>query len=262
MDLKALLPAVLDIARRAGKEIMKVYQTDFDVSRKDDRSPLTAADLAANAEIVAGLRAMQPQYPILSEESATVAYVERSRWNPYWLVDPLDGTKEFVSRNGEFTVNIALIHDHVPVLGVVHAPAQKLDYYGARGVGAFKEEGGKRTSLHVARLDGRPTRVVGSRSHRGPLLDGYLDRLGDHEMVPMGSSLKFCIVAEGRADLYPRLGPTSEWDTGAAQAVVECAGGAVIDVEGKPLRYNERDAVLNPHFLVYGDASRDWRAYL
>jgi 3'(2'), 5'-bisphosphate nucleotidase len=262
MDLKALLPAVLEIARRAGQEIMKIYETDFDVTRKDDRSPLTAADLAANATIVAGLRDLEPRYPILSEESATVPYVERSRWNPYWLVDPLDGTKEFVNRNGEFTVNIALIHDHVPVLGVVHAPAQQLDYYAARGVGAFREQSGRRSSLHVARLDGRPARVVGSRSHRGPLLDGYLDRLGPHEMVPMGSSLKFCIVAEGRADLYPRLGPTSEWDTAAAQAVVECAGGTVVDVEGRPLRYNQRDEVLNPHFLVYGDAARDWRAFL
>jgi 3'(2'), 5'-bisphosphate nucleotidase len=262
MDLEALLPAVVAIAHEAGRKIMEIYATDFDVSRKDDSSPLTAADLAANRAITAGLRALPEHYPILTEEAATVAYAERARWNPYWLVDPLDGTKEFVKRNGEFTVNIALIHDHEPVLGVVHAPVPKLDYYAARGVGAFRARDGKSTAMQVARLGDGAVRVVGSRSHRGPLLDSYLERLGAHEMVPMGSSLKFCIVAEGGADLYPRLGPTSEWDTAAAQAVVECAGGQVTDLEGRPLRYNLREEVLNPHFLVFGDATRDWRSYL
>jgi 3'(2'), 5'-bisphosphate nucleotidase len=262
MDLNALLPAVVDIARHAGRKILEVYETEFAVDHKDDRSPLTAADLASNRAITAGLQALEPRYPILSEESAATPFSERRNWNPYWLVDPLDGTKEFISRNGEFTVNIALIHDHKPVLGVVHVPVRHVDYYAAAGVGAFKEESGQRRALHTVPLRDGPVRVVGSRSHRGDLLDAYLARLGPHEMVPMGSSLKFCIVAEGGADLYPRLGPTSEWDTAAAQAVVECAGGHVIAVDGQPLRYNVRESVLNPHFLVYGDASRDWRAPL
>jgi 3'(2'), 5'-bisphosphate nucleotidase len=262
MDLNALLPAVVDIARSAGQKILEIYETEFAIAHKDDRSPLTAADLASHRAITAALQALAPRYPILSEESAAAPQSERRDWNPYWLVDPLDGTKEFISRNGEFTVNIALIHDHRPVLGVVHVPVQRVDYYGAASVGAFKAQAGQRKALHTARLGSGPVRVVGSRSHRGELLDAYLERLGPHEMVPMGSSLKFCIVAEGGADLYPRLGPTSEWDTAAAQAVVECAGGHVVGVDGEPLRYNVRESILNPHFLVYGDASRDWRAPL
>jgi len=175
-------------------------------------------------------------------------------------VDPLDGTKEFISRNGEFTVNVALVRDHRPVLGVVAAPALGLTYYAAEGVGAFRRRDGSAAEPIATRRAAAPLVVVGSRSHRGDSLDAVLAKLGPHELRPMGSALKFCLVAEGSADFYPRLGPTSEWDTAAAQAVLEVAGGAVTTLDGTPLRYNERDTLLNPHFIAYGDGSRHWPA--
>ena len=262
MDLKALMPEILSIARAAGKDILDIYDSDFAVEQKDDRSPLTAADLASHKRIVAGLSALTPNIPVLSEESAQIPFDERRDWNPYWLVDPLDGTKEFIKRNGEFTVNIALISDHAPVLGVVHVPVKDVDYYGAEGLGAFRQTAGQPPEpIRVADNSGK-TRVVGSRSHRGESLDAYLKNLGEHEMVPMGSSLKFCVVAEGAADVYPRLGLTSEWDTAAAQAVVECAGGRVVDLQGKRIAYNAKADILNPFFIVIGDGARDWLAPL
>ncbi|MEM9058115.1 MAG: 3'(2'),5'-bisphosphate nucleotidase CysQ [Pseudomonadota bacterium] len=263
MDLSSTLPKVLDIARDAGKAILEIYEQDFDVEHKADDSPLTAADLAAHKKIVAGLAALEPALPVLSEESAQQPFAERAHWQRYWLVDPLDGTKEFIKRNGEFTVNIALIDNHEPVLGVVHVPVLNTDYYGARGVGAFRQkDDDEPAAIRVASGDVGMPRVVGSRSHRGASLDAYLERLGEHEMVPMGSSLKFCVVAEGKADVYPRLGPTSEWDTAAAHAVVDCAGGKVLAVSGEPLRYNAKEDILNPHFVVIGNGSRDWMALL
>ena len=263
MDPSILLPQVLDIARKAGKAILDIYEQDFDVEHKADDSPLTAADLAAHNVIVAGLEKLDPQLPVLSEESAQQPFAERAHWERYWLVDPLDGTKEFIKRNGEFTVNIALIDNHEPVLGVVHVPVLDTDYYGARGAGAFRQiAGNAAAAIRVAKGDTGTPRVVGSRSHRGPSLDAYLLRLGEHEMVSMGSSLKFCVVAEGKADVYPRLGLTSEWDTAAAHAVVECAGGRVLAVSGEPLRYNAKEDILNPHFVVIGNDNRDWMALL
>ena len=259
-----MLGPVSQIARRAGREILAIYDTEFDVAEKTDTSPLTAADLAAHKAIKAGLEALTPELPILSEEATRATpFEERARWTTYWLVDPLDGTREFVKRNGEFTVNIALIHEHRPVLGVVHVPVKALDYFGSMNGGAFRRNGeGKPEQIHVATLGDGPVRVVGSRSHRGDSLAKFLERIGEHELVPMGSSLKFCLVAEGKADVYPRLGPTSEWDTAAAQAVVEAAGGHVVDSNGKPMLYNTKADILNPHFLVYGDDSRDWTRYL
>ncbi|MEL7449306.1 MAG: 3'(2'),5'-bisphosphate nucleotidase CysQ [Pseudomonadota bacterium] len=263
MDLKRLLPQVVDIARNAGSAILEIYEQDFDVEHKADDSPLTAADLAAHKVIVAGLAKLDPVLPVLSEESAQQPFAERADWERYWLVDPLDGTKEFIKRNGEFTVNIALIENHEPVLGVVHVPVMNKDYFGAQGHGAFRQsEGGEPEAIRVASGDAGSPRVVGSRSHRGELLDAYLGRLGDHEMVPMGSSLKFCVVAEGNADVYPRLGLTSEWDTAAAHAVVNCAGGKVLAVSGEPLRYNAKEDILNPHFVVIGNTNRDWMGLL
>ncbi len=260
-NYKILLPHVIDIARDAGRQILAIYNSDFAVHTKDDKSPFTAADLASNRAIVKGLHAIAPDLPILSEESTHTAFEERKDWIKYWLVDPLDGTKEFIKRNSEFTVNIALIREHKPVLGVVYVPVSEVCYYGAEDVGSFKQTGyGRPRPIKVSEKTGEPIRVVGSRSHPGPELADYLKKLGEHELTPMGSSLKFCLVAEGQADIYPRLGPTCEWDTAAAQAVVECAGGYVTDTEGNPLRYNEEDDLLNPHFLVFGDDSQDWRA--
>jgi 3'(2'), 5'-bisphosphate nucleotidase len=259
-----LLPAVTELAERAGRAILEIYNGAYDVERKADQSPLTTADIAAHELIDAGLRELDPELPVLSEESAEIPFSERGHWQRYWLVDPLDGTREFIKRNGEFTVNIALIEDGVPVLGVVHAPVIDVTYFAARDSGAFKRsDAAEPTPIHVKAVEAEgPVRVAGSRSHANERLAAYLDNLGEHELHPMGSSLKSCLVAEGVADLYPRLGPTSEWDTAAAQAVVEAAGGQVTDTEGRPLRYNQRESLLNPEFLVFGDPARDWTAYL
>ena len=263
MNLKDLIEPAVNLAVEAGAAILEVYATDFDVQSKDDTSPLTQADLASHNRIVAGLPELGAGIPIISEESGLPAFEERSQWQRYWLIDPLDGTKEFVNRNGEFTVNIALIEDGRPVLGVVHVPVQDKTYIGCEGHGAERREAGKgATAIRVATNSSSPVRIVGSRSHRGSSLDAFLDKVGDTDMVPMGSSLKFCTVAEGNADVYPRLGPTSEWDTAAAQAVVEQAGGAVVELDGKPLSYNQKSEILNPWFVVIGATDHDWLALL
>lgn len=261
--LPDLIQPVREIARQAGQRILDIYESDYAVEQKDDSSPLTDADLAAHKTIVEGLSKLTPEWPILSEESSKIPFSERSGWPQYWLVDPLDGTKEFISRNGEFTVNIAFIRGHEAVLGVVHVPVQDTDYYGEESMSAYIQGPGRAPQpIRVSPFISGPARVVGSRSHRGNSLDNYLAKLGEHELVSMGSSLKICLVAEGRADVYPRLGPTSEWDTAAAHAVVTCAGGHVVNVDGNPLRYNTKDEFLNPHFIVYGDSDHDWLSYL
>ncbi|HOW76412.1 MAG TPA: 3'(2'),5'-bisphosphate nucleotidase CysQ [Candidatus Competibacteraceae bacterium] len=253
------------LAVEASERILAIYATAFDVIAKEDNSPLTAADLASHQTIVAGLRELTPDIPVLSEESAALPFAERQFWRRYWLVDPLDGTKEFVKRTGEFTVNIALIDDHQPVLGLVRVPVTGLCYFAALGHGAFREDPGQPPQpIAVKPLQpGQPVRVVGSKSHGGPGLQKFVAALGPHQLVTIGSSLKLCQVAEGAADVYPRMGLTSEWDTAAAQAVVEVAGGQVVSAAtGQPLRYNTRDSLLNPYFIVYGDASRDWLCYV
>jgi 3'(2'), 5'-bisphosphate nucleotidase len=262
-DNTPLLEPVVELAHQAGRKILDIYNSEFAIQEKADKSPLTEADMASHHTIVDGLAALTPDVPVLSEESADLPFAERSAWQRYWLVDPLDGTREFIKRNGEFTVNIALIEDGVAVLGVVHVPVTGVSYLGCRGLGAFKREAdGTQRAITVRALGAGSVMVVGSRSHRGDSLNRFLENLGEHEMVGMGSSLKLCLVAEGAADIYPRLGPTSEWDTAAAQAVVEQAGGIVIDTDMQPLRYNTKDSLLNPFFLVIGDTSRDWAAYL
>ncbi|WP_456373767.1 3'(2'),5'-bisphosphate nucleotidase CysQ [Thiolapillus sp.] len=251
------------IAREAGKAILNVYAQDFEVQEKADSSPLTQADMASHRLIEAALKQFTPDIPVLSEESAKIPYAERRQWNRYWLIDPLDGTREFVKRNGEFTVNIALIDKDGPVLGVVHVPVTGITYFGDVEAGAFRQEGNSPPEqIHVTRPCASPMRVAGSRSHAGDSLVRFLQKLPAHEMVSMGSSLKLCLVAEGKADIYPRLGPTSEWDTAAAQAVVEAAGGQVTDTDLQRLRYNQKESLLNPYFLVFGDSSIDWKAYL
>jgi 3'(2'), 5'-bisphosphate nucleotidase len=263
MNYHELIKPLVALARAAGDRILEVYATDFSVQSKNDESPLTLADLAAHRTIVPGLRELAPDIPIISEEGGLPPFAERGNWHRYWLIDPLDGTKEFVNRNGEFTVNIALVVNGRPVLGVVHVPVQHTTYTGCEGHGADKRIGdGRPEKIHVAAKASLPPRVVGSRSHRGASLDAFLERLGAFDMVPMGSSLKFCVVAEGGADVYPRLGPTSEWDTAAAQAVVEQAGGRVVTVDGTALAYNRKEDILNPWFVVIGARDRDWLALL
>ena len=254
-----LLEDVKSIAREAGRAIMEVYSGTFEVELKDDRSPLTAADKAAHEAILAGLARLEPRFPVLSEESAPAEVEQRRSWQTYWLVDPLDGTKEFIKRNGEFTVNIALIDRHAPVLGVVYAPVPDALYSGVVGAGAWRKSGSNdEVPISVTAPAADPVRVVGSRSHPGPDLAAYLEQLGPHEIRPMGSSLKICLVAAGDADVYPRHGPTSEWDTAAAHAVLEAAGGSMMDLSGTALRYNARDGLLNPYFIACGDPGRDW----
>ena len=249
---KELLPVIVALAHKAGEAIMAVYRSgDAGATRKADDSPLTLADLASHRTIVAGLKELTPDLPILSEEAADIPYAERKLWTHYWLVDPLDGTKEFIKRNGEFTVNIALVENGEPVIGVVYAPALDVCYYAARGSGAFVQRGKSaarpiKVKPHVA---GKTIKVVASRSHSDARTEALLEQLGAYESVSMGSSLKFCLVAEGEAHLYPRLGPTMEWDTAAAHAIVNEAGGAVCDSAGQELRYNKVD-LHNPEFFV------------
>jgi 3'(2'), 5'-bisphosphate nucleotidase len=257
------LPQVMQIADAAGREIMRIYRTAFNVTLKDDRSPLTEADLAAQRIIAAGLKSVTPAIAMLGEESPPQQFEQRRLWPALWLVDPLDGTREFVKRNGEFTVNIALIEHGEPVLGVVYAPAREVLYGAARGSGAFRRDpDGSRRPIHAQAKAPPTVRVLGSRSHGDAVLDRMLDRLGPHDRISVGSALKFGLLAEGSGDLYVRRGPTSEWDTAAGHAVVLEAGGCVVDLSGAPLRYNARDGLTNPSFMAYADRSRDWCALL
>ena len=268
-----LLDKTLLLAKQAGEAILHVYHAaeGVAVSTKKDDSPVTAADLAAHAILKPGLEALLPGVPVLSEESRLPDYATRKGWQRYWIIDPLDGTKEFIKRNGEFTVNIALIEDGVPVLGVVHVPVLGISYLGAEGSGAFKDARGKRIAIHTRSMDSRerqqePVLVVASRSHGAEEVDRFLEkisaRIGKYELKNMGSSLKLCLVAEGAADIYPRLALTSEWDTAAAQAVVEAAGGKVVDINFSEMRYNTKDDILNPFFYVLGDPGYPWKEIL
>jgi 3'(2'), 5'-bisphosphate nucleotidase len=266
--LTELIKVMCAVAREAGAAILQVYgDEDFGVQTKSDDSPLTRADLAAHNIIVEGLQKRAPGIPVLSEESDSISFAERSSWDQYFLVDPLDGTKEFINRNGEFTVNIALIEEGVPMRGVVFVPVKDVMYTGDQHEGiATVTRAGATGSIRVRKLDRASLTVAASRRHGGEALEACLNVLREHfvsiETTNMGSSLKLCLIAEGEADLYPRLAPTSEWDTAAAQAVVEAAGGKVVDVELKELRYNTKDNILNPFFYVIGDTEFDWNAVL
>lgn len=259
-----LLQQIAAIARDAAEAILVVYGQDFEVERKQDHSPVTAADLAAQRVITAGLAELDDVLPVISEEARAAPWSQRREWQRYWLVDPLDGTREFIKRNGEFTVNIALIENHEPVLGVVLAPVTGELYVAARGEGAWLQ---RRADAGWQRIGTRdlpePATVAGSRSHGASGVALLQQLIGDgYQSLPMGSSLKFCLVARGDADVYLRRGATSEWDTAAAQSVLEEAGGAVLDLAGAPLRYNRGDSLLNPEFIAVGDASVDWKARL
>ena len=259
---RGLLDEVRRIAATAADRILRVYHSPFEVGRKSDASPLTEADLASHRTIVEGLRALAPDIPVLSEEAAEVDFSTRAGWTRYWLVDPLDGTKDFVNRNGEFTVNIALIDGHAPVLGVVAVPVTKVAYAAARGLGARRYDADGVTALGVRAPAAPPWRVAASRSHADGRTEAFIRNLGPTERISIGSSLKFCLVAEGGIDIYPRFGPTCEWDTAAAQCVLEQAGGRVTDIGLEPLRYNTGESLLNPYFLAFGDPGVDWREFL
>lgn len=271
MSDAVLLDPVIDIARAAGAAILAVYNRPetVAVTAKADDSPLTEADLAAHRLIVSALAKLTPEIPVLSEESATPpVWSVRREWTRYWLVDPLDGTKEFIKRSGDFTVNIALIDRGVPVLGVVFVPVSDRVYAGSAGRGAFRIDASGRSAIRVRTLAetktrGEPLAVVGSRSHAGERMPALLARIereyGNSTLKSVGSSLKICLVAEGSADIYPRLGPTSEWDTAAAQAVLEAAGGVLVGPTLAPLRYNAKESLLNPDFHALGDGVEHWQ---
>lgn len=255
-----------ELAAQAADRILEVYRKGFDVDTKSDGSPLTDADRAAHQLIVQGLAKLAPDIPILSEESDSQVMDARLNWGKFWLVDPLDGTREFVKRNDEFTVNIALIDNHRPVLGVVHLPVSGVSYFAREGDAAYRcDPGGDDRVIHVRPYRGGVATIATSRSHPGADLADYLARFeqrqGPFQTLSMGSSIKLCLVAEGRADIYPRLGPTSEWDTAAAQCVVEAAGGRVVDPKNQPLVYN-KPSILNPWFFASGGGEHDWTAYL
>lgn len=259
----ALREAVIALAQAAAARILAVYGTAFDVERKDDDSPLTAADLASHHCIVDGLSRLTPGIPVLSEESAaSVPLATRRAWRRLWLVDPLDGTREFVKRNGEFTVNIALVEDGVATFGVIQQPVTGVLWHGAQGRGAHRRQGGADNPIACRAPATAPLRVAASRSHRDPRTEAFIARIGAVEPLAQGSSLKFCRMAEGALDVYPRFAPTSEWDTAAGQAIVEAAGGVVVDPRARPLRYNLRDTLLNGDFVALGDPALPWRAWL
>jgi 3'(2'), 5'-bisphosphate nucleotidase len=263
MSSNCAVQEIIRVAQEAGRAILQIYEgKDLDIAFKSDKSPLTRADMAAHHLIVTELQKLTPALPVLSEESKSIPYQDRHYWDTYWLVDPLDGTKEFISRNGEFTVNIALIQKGTPVLGVVHAPLLELTYFAVRGEGAFRQKSAE-GPVKVAVNDycGGNLKIVGSRSHLGESLKYFLQSLKNHELVSMGSSLKFCLIADGTAHFYPRLGPTMEWDTAAGQCLVEQAGGVVTDLQGKPLSYNKPN-LLNPSFVANGTSSNWWQEFL
>lgn len=278
----AMIAQLVALARAAGSAILNIYEAggnQLDMQIKADNSPLTAADLAAHQILMAGLPEIL-KLPLISEEGELSPYTERAFWAQYWLIDPLDGTKEFLQRNGEFTVNIALIAQGAPVLGVVHVPVQDVTYVGINPPDvhskiAYKVSGDSapeiiRVRSLQAKEQAQTLTILASHRHGTQRLSELLSLIdtrwpGEVKTSTAGSSLKFCLIAEGRADFYPRLAPTSEWDTAAAQAVLEAAGGAVVDAEAfergelMPLRYNTREAIINPDFYAFGDLSFDWK---
>ncbi|HGA2318360.1 TPA: 3'(2'),5'-bisphosphate nucleotidase CysQ [Pseudomonas putida] len=260
-----LMHEVVKLALLAGEAILPFWRADVVVTNKADDSPVTAADLAAHRVIADGLLALAPQIPVLSEEDCNIPLAERQGWSRWWLVDPLDGTKEFIAGSEEFTVNIALVENGEVVFGVVSMPTSGRCYFGGRELGAWRAEAGAEAVPIQVRnappADGRFT-VVASRRHSSPqqeaLLAGLSAAVGELALANIGSSLKFCLLAEGSADCYPRLAPTSQWDTAAAQGVLEGAGGEVIEVDGQPFRYPARESLLNPFFLAL-PANASWR---
>lgn len=253
-----MINEIIQIAQKAGDAILEIYNKDFNVEYKDDKSPLTDADKVSNEIITEALQKLTPQIPIISEENKLLDYQIRKDWTKCWLVDPIDGTKEFIKKNGEFTVNIALIENGIPILSVVGVPAQNIIYYAEKNKGAYKIYNETTIKLEKTPIENNTIRIVGSRSHQTPELLAYVDeqkgKYANVEFVAAGSSLKFCLIAEGKADVYPRLGPTMEWDTCAGQIVATEAGAVVLRFDtNEPLLYN-RENLLNPYFTVKNPA--------
>jgi len=251
---KGLIKQLIEISKEAGKAILEVYNTDFDYQIKEDLSPLTKADTISHNIICERLKALTPNIPILSEENSDVPFNKRSLWKQYWLVDPLDGTKEFIKRNGEFTVNIALIRKNRPVLGIIFVPVTNEAFYGHKDGGSFYiTENSSAEKIQVTNSNKRSIRVVSSRSHPSKELNSFLEKINNNRTISVGSSLKFCLIASGKADIYPRFGPTSEWDTAAGDAILSFAGGSIVDFSGEPIQYNKNKSSLNPNFIASND---------
>lgn len=259
----ALLEAVIELSERAGRRILEFYAGNYDVRHKADRTPVTDADLAAHHSLCAGLALLDGELPIVSEEAPAADLHERRAWHRYWLLDPLDGTREFIRGSGEFTVNVALMEDGRPILGVIHVPVSGATYFAARDHGAFHQHRGSAPRpIHTRKRLADPPVVAVSRARRGPRLHRFLNNLGPHQTVIIGSSLKSCLVAEGRADVYPCFGPTSEWDTAAAHCLIEQAGGRLTDLGMQALQYNRRASLLNPPFFACGAPDYDWSRFV
>ena len=259
-DLEAMLERVVALAEQAAVGVCQIYRRHFTVDYKEDKSPLTEADLFAHEMIREGLLRITPQLPMLSEESGDISFEERKAWETYWLVDPLDGTREFINKRDDFTVNIALIHRHRPVLGVVYVPVMQTCYVAALGKGARKRtaKGDEHTIQARNNAQGEPVIAV-SISHTGATTEKFLGEIGKHSLIRRGSLLKCCLIAEGKADFYPRFGKTGEWDTAAGQCILEEAGGTLTDFSGAPLRYNTRQSLINPPFVACGPAAPNWQ---
>ena len=246
-----LIISTVEIAKEAGKAITEIYNSDFDYQLKKDLSPITAADNLSHNIITERLKILTPKIPILSEENCDIPYTIRAQWTQYWLVDPLDGTKEFIKRNGEFTVNIALIDNNTPVFGVIHIPITNETYWGSEISGSFySKKNNDMEQISVSENHQNPIRLVASRSHPSEILNSLLEQIVDYEIIQIGSSIKFCLIASGQADCYPRFGPTSEWDTAAGEAIVRFAGGYVVSTDGNLVNYNLKENYLNPNFIV------------
>jgi len=250
-----LIEQLIGISKDAGKAILEVYNSNFDHQIKEDLSPLTKADTVSNNIICKRLKVITPDIPILSEENSDIPFNIRSSWKQYWLIDPLDGTKEFIKKNGEFTVNIALIENNSPIFGIIHVPVTNETYWGSSTKGSFYIRGNnQKTKLCVEKKIRSQIRIIASRSHPSKMLDTLLEEIGEYKIITKGSSLKFCLIAKGQADIYPRLGPTSEWDIAAGHAIVKFAGGSLLTIDRKPMQYNLTENNLNPYFVV---ASRE-----
>ena len=246
-----LIISAIEIAKEAGEAISQIYNSDFDYQIKKDLSPITAADRLSHKIITERLKILTPKIPILSEENCDIPFKIRAQWADYWLVDPLDGTKEFINNNGEFTVNIALISNNTPILGIIHIPITHETYWGSKNKGSFYlNENDDVVSISVSNNHQNPIRIVASRSHPSDMLNDLLEKIIDYEIIKVGSSIKFCHIASGQADCYPRFGPTSEWDTAAGEAIVSSAGGHVVAASGNSMNYNVKEDYLNPNFIV------------
>ena len=254
---------LLDIAIDAGKEILNIYNDEIIVNSKEDKSPITQADINSNNLIFSRLKKLDQNTPILSEESL-VKWENRKDWTRYWLIDPLDGTKEFINRNGEFTVNISLIENNYPIFGIIYSPVKSLLYYALKNNGCYKLKTNSNIStlknfnkININKVKNTTTKVIGSRSHSSKEFLNWVEKkFTNFELITIGSSLKFCILAEGKADIYPRFGPTSEWDIAAGHIILEEAGGKLKTIDNKDILYNTKDDILNPHFIAYGNLSK------